>query len=85
MYVINVTTVYFKSFYSPLCFFLKQLLPLLHVYSNQSTPYSNICNKIQKPQAAMYLSIHFGSYEEKSNEKYFMLRGKSSICIYIYI
>lgn len=33
----------------------------------------------------MYLSTHLGSYEEKSNEKHFMLRGKSSIHIYIYI
>ena len=41
--------------------------------------------KSKKSQAAMYLSTHLGSYEEKSNEKHFMLRGKSSIHIYIYI
>lgn len=77
MYVINVTTVYFKSFHSLLCFFFKQLLPLLHVYTNQSTSCSNICNKIQKPQAAMYLSTHLGSNEIKW--KAFYVKGGKKV------
>lgn len=66
MYVINVTTVYFKSLHFVL------LAAVAIAYTNQSTSWSNICNKVQKPQTAMFQSTHLGSDEEKSNEQYFM-------------